>query len=104
MAPNRGTTVKGKSNASKGILRSSRESKERVAKSNVRRPPKQQKTKAASTAPKKKKQRTYTDEELGLPKLNMITPAGVQKSRGKKKGKVFVDDAVSSYHTIHARL
>jgi 60S ribosomal subunit assembly/export protein LOC1 len=27
--------------------------------------------------------------------LNTITPAGVQKPRGKKKGKVFVDDAES---------
>ncbi|KAL1634013.1 60S ribosomal subunit assembly/export protein [Neofusicoccum ribis] len=41
---------------------------------------------------KKKKKRTYTEEELGIPKLNMITPAGVQKPKGKKKGKVFVDD------------
>lgn len=43
---------------------------------------------------KKKKKRTYTEEELGIPKLNMITPAGVQKPKGKKKGKVFVDDQV----------
>ncbi|GME59856.1 60S ribosomal subunit assembly/export protein loc1 [Neofusicoccum parvum] len=44
---------------------------------------------------KKKKKRTYTEEELGIPKLNMITPAGVQKPKGKKKGKVFVDDQES---------
>jgi len=44
---------------------------------------------------KKRKQRTYSDKELGLPTLNMITPAGVVKQRGKKKGKVFVDDAAS---------
>jgi 60S ribosomal subunit assembly/export protein LOC1 len=42
-----------------------------------------------------KKKRNYTDKELSLPTLNMITPAGVEKPRGKKKGKVFVDDAVS---------
>ena len=36
----------------------------------------------------------YTDKELGLPMLNMITPVGVEKPRGKKKGKVFVDDSV----------
>ena len=41
--------------------------------------------------PKKKK---YTEEELGIPKLNMITPVGVTKPKGKKKGKVFVDDKV----------
>ncbi|OJD31874.1 66s preribosome component loc1 [Diplodia corticola] len=44
---------------------------------------------------KKKKQRTYTEAELGIPTLNMITPAGVQKPKGKKKGKVFVDDQES---------
>ncbi|KAB2579313.1 putative 60s ribosomal subunit assembly export protein loc1 protein [Lasiodiplodia theobromae] len=46
----------------------------------------------AKVDPKKKKKRTYTEEELGIPKLNMITPVGVQKPKGKKKGKVFVDD------------
>lgn len=30
--------------------------------------------------------------ESELPKLNTITPAGVQKPKGKKKGKTFVDD------------
>ncbi|RPA83898.1 hypothetical protein BJ508DRAFT_413226 [Ascobolus immersus RN42] len=30
--------------------------------------------------------------EQALPKLNTITPAGVQKPKGKKKGKTFVDD------------
>ncbi|KAH6854287.1 hypothetical protein B0I37DRAFT_361566 [Chaetomium sp. MPI-CAGE-AT-0009] len=44
---------------------------------------------------KKKKQRVYTEKELGLPELNMITPVGVTKPRGKKKGKVFVDDKES---------
>ncbi|KAI9689423.1 MAG: 60S ribosomal subunit assembly/export protein [Bathelium mastoideum] len=51
----------------------------------------QSKAKPAQTS-SKKKTRTYTDEELGIPTLNMITPAGVQKPKGKKKGKVFVDD------------
>jgi len=41
---------------------------------------------------KKKKQRTYTDKELGIPILNSIIPAGVVKPAGKKKGKVFVED------------
>ena len=45
--------------------------------------------------PRKKKRRVYTDKELGLPTLNMITPAGVQKPKGKKKGKIFVDDRES---------
>lgn len=43
----------------------------------------------------KKKRRFYSEQELGIPKLNMITPVGVQKPKGKKKGKVFVDDPES---------
>ena len=31
---------------------------------------------------------------MGIPALNMITPVGVEKPKGKKKGKVFVDDRV----------
>jgi 60S ribosomal subunit assembly/export protein LOC1 len=49
------------------------------------------KTKRSST-PAKKKQPVYTDAELGIPKLNGIVPTGIQKPKGKKKGKVFVDD------------
>ena len=55
---------------------------------------KQQKTKS-STGGVKKKKRVYTDKELGIPRLNMITPVGVELPKGKKKGKVFVDDQVS---------
>ncbi|KAL8383168.1 hypothetical protein RB595_006770 [Gaeumannomyces hyphopodioides] len=50
---------------------------------------------------KKKKKRVYTEKELGIPKLNMITPVGVEKPKGKKKGKVFVDDT-ESINTILA--
>ncbi len=56
-------------------------------------PPKQQKTKS-NTGSVKKKRRVYTEKELGIPKLNMITPVGVDLPKGKKKGKVFVDDQV----------
>ena len=64
-------------------------------------PPKQVKTKpgvhsqTANVKPSKRREQTYTDKELNLPALNMITPAGVQKPRGKKKGKIFVDDRES---------
>ena len=68
--------------------------KSRTTKSPALPPPKQQKTK--STRFVRKKRKVYTDKELGLPQLNMITPVGVQKPRGKKKGKVFVDDVVSA--------
>ncbi|KAI1117233.1 hypothetical protein F5Y14DRAFT_448166 [Nemania sp. NC0429] len=44
---------------------------------------------------KKKKKKIYTEKELGIPQLNMITPVGVTKPKGKKKGKVFVDDKES---------
>jgi 60S ribosomal subunit assembly/export protein LOC1 len=43
---------------------------------------------------KKRKKRVYTEKELGIPELNKITPVGVTKPKGKKKGKVFVDDRV----------
>lgn len=45
--------------------------------------------------PQKKKKRVYTEKELGIPKLNSIIPAGVQKPHGVKKGKNFVDDKES---------
>lgn len=45
----------------------------------------------------KKKRRVYTEKELGIPALNMITPVGVEKPKGKKKGKVFVDDRVGFF-------
>ena len=69
----------------------------RSSKSKVPRPaPKQQKSKPGqqtSTTPKKKKPRTYTDKQLNLPTVNGIIPAGVTRSSGKKKGKVFIDDS-----------
>ncbi|EON61648.1 hypothetical protein W97_00864 [Coniosporium apollinis CBS 100218] len=54
-----------------------------------------QKKSAPKSGPPKKKKRIYTEKELGVPTLNMITPSGVQKPKGKKKGKVFVDDQES---------
>ncbi|KXJ92681.1 hypothetical protein Micbo1qcDRAFT_194067 [Microdochium bolleyi] len=49
----------------------------------------------SASALNKKKKKVYTEKELGLPQLNMITPIGVTKPKGKKKGKVFVDDKES---------
>ena len=65
-------------------------SKQRKHKSKLRNPA----AKLGKNSRPVKKQKIYTDEELGIPKLNMITPTGVQKPRGKKKGKVYVDDMV----------
>ncbi|EZF28480.1 hypothetical protein H101_07835 [Trichophyton interdigitale H6] len=53
------------------------------------------KSRSAPEMLKRKKKRVYTEKELNLPTLNKITPVGVQKPRGKKKGKVFVDDQES---------
>ena len=63
-------------------------------------PSKQLKEKNRAALVKKPKKKVYTEAELGIPKLNMITPVGVVKPKGKKKGKVFVDDNVCSYGTI----
>ncbi|KAK4203261.1 60S ribosomal subunit assembly protein LOC1 [Triangularia verruculosa] len=58
-------------------------------------PSKEQKGKPNFGQDKKKKSRVYTEKELGIPELNMITPVGVTKPKGKKKGKIFVDDKES---------
>ncbi|KAF3206304.1 60S ribosomal subunit assembly/export protein [Orbilia oligospora] len=51
------------------------------------------KTKTKIRKPHKKPLKDrYTDAQLKLPTLNGIVPAGVTKPRGKKKGKVFVED------------
>src|SRR5258707_9197296 len=105
MAPSRTSTVKSK-HASKhvanksGIRNSKTSSKPQsdgVSKSKKPKgkgpPPKPQKS-AGNLATLKKKRRVYTEKELGIPALNMITPVGVEKPKGKKKGKVFVDDRV----------
>ncbi|KAG6356863.1 hypothetical protein INS49_014737 [Diaporthe citri] len=44
---------------------------------------------------KKRKKKVYSEKELDIPELNMVTPIGVEKPKGKKKGKVFVDDRES---------
>lgn len=104
MAPKPPTKGRSKAPTSRKPATSSKPSRPSSSSSKSKpphRPTKQVKTKPASATlsssavanAKKKKQRVYTDKELDLPKLNMITPAGVTKpARGKKKGKIFVDD------------
>lgn len=100
MAPNRGTTkASNKSGPKKDVKSStsaSKVSKVSKDKKGKRPPPKEMKNKSRSAPDmlKKKKKREYTEKELNLPSLNQITPVGVTKPRGKKKGKVFVDDQV----------
>jgi 60S ribosomal subunit assembly/export protein LOC1 len=106
MAPSRTSTVKSKHAANKSGIRNSRSStkpssdgvsKPKSAKSKRTQSKgislKPQKS-AGNLATLKKKRRVYTEKELGIPALNMITPIGVEKPKGKKKGKVFVDDRV----------
>ncbi|CZR59121.1 probable 60S ribosomal subunit assembly/export protein loc1 [Phialocephala subalpina] len=102
MAPSRTSTVKSKHAANKSGIRNSKNSGkpqgDGVSKSKKPKskgpPPKPQKS-AGNLATLKKKRRVYTEKELGIPALNMITPVGVEKPKGKKKGKVFVDDRES---------
>lgn len=102
MAPRPPSSAKGsaKPTKTKGGSKSaaSSASKPKPRPAGKRPPPVQVKSKPGqqtASKPKKKKRRVYTEKELGLPALNMITPAGVQKPKGKKKGKVFVDDRES---------
>lgn len=105
MAPTRTRTVKNKHAApksdapAKGARRSStdgvsKSQKQQHGKQHSAPPSKQLKEKNRASLVRKPKRKTYTEEELGIPTLNMITPVGVVKPRGKKKGKVFVDDTV----------
>jgi len=105
MAPSRTSTVKSKHAANKSGIRnsktSSRPQNDGVSKSKA---PKHGKGTAplkgkggqSGGGPAKKKRRIYTEKELNIPALNMITPVGVEKPKGGKKGKVFVDDRVST--------
>ncbi|KAI0011174.1 hypothetical protein F4779DRAFT_574563 [Xylariaceae sp. FL0662B] len=101
MAP-RTSTIKNKHAANKSGISSSKSSKggppDGIVKSKSKRkgppPAKQVRTKSAADLLKKKK-KVYSEKELGIPELNMVTPVGVTKPRGKKKGKVFVDDKES---------
>jgi 60S ribosomal subunit assembly/export protein LOC1 len=111
MAPTKGSSKGASSGGShKGSKTSNFSSDSRVSKSSKknapkRPPPKEVKSKAR-TAPEnlqKKKKRVYTEAELDLPKLNSITPVGVVKPKGKKKGKTFVDDSVSGATRVGLR-
>lgn len=101
MAPTKGPpkgSNKSSSSKSKPLSSTgSKISKSSSKRNNVKRPPPKEVKGQSRSAPdrqKKTKTREYTEKELGLPTLNMITPVGVQAPRGKKKGKTFVDDQV----------
>ncbi|KAI8952499.1 hypothetical protein F4801DRAFT_541075 [Xylaria longipes] len=103
MAPQRTKTIKNKHAANKSGISSSKSSKsgssDGVSKSKKKPTAaplaKQVKGRTMADLLKKKKKKIYTEKELGIPQLNMITPVGVTKPKGKKKGKIFVDDKES---------
>ncbi|CAL5868257.1 uncharacterized protein PFLUO_LOCUS2481 [Penicillium psychrofluorescens] len=99
MAPikgsSKGAPTKGGAKSSKSSTPSSGSRVSKSTKPKGKRPPPKEVKAKARTAPenlKKKKKRVYTEAELDLPRLNAITPVGVVKPKGKKKGKTFVDD------------
>ncbi|OAA74068.1 60S ribosomal subunit assembly/export protein LOC1 [Cordyceps fumosorosea ARSEF 2679] len=104
MAPSRTRTMKNKHAAPKGAGGKGGKGGKRSDTDGVSKPKKskggpvtskQVKDKTVSALFKKPKQKTYTEAELGIPTLNTVTPIGVVKPKGKKKGKVFVDDRES---------
>ncbi|KAI0205374.1 hypothetical protein F4808DRAFT_456362 [Astrocystis sublimbata] len=102
MAPKRTSTIKNKhaaskpgGGASKGSKSSSSNGVSKSKKPTAAPLAKQVKGRTMADLLKKKKKKVYTEKELGIPQLNMITPVGVTKPKGTKKGKVFVDDKES---------
>ncbi|KAG9232469.1 putative 60S ribosomal subunit assembly/export protein LOC1 [Amylocarpus encephaloides] len=108
MAPSRTSTVKSKHATNKSGIKNSKTSTR--SKSDGVSKPKSAKSKRTQSKgvslgsvtgkgsalnKLKKKRRVYTEKELDIPALNMITPVGVEKPKGGKKGKVFVDDRES---------
>jgi hypothetical protein len=113
MAPSKTRTIKNKHAGSKssdggagksGPKRSATDgiSKSRKPKGPVQSQQLKEKNRAALS--KKPKKKIYSEKELGIPTLNKITPVGVVKPPGKKKGKVFVDDKVRKSPSTRAHL
>lgn len=97
MALTKGAKAKPSSSGSKKTKSSTPSSSGISKKKSAKRPPPREVKSKARTEPgqlKKTKKREFTEAELDLPELNMITPVGVVKPSGKKKGKTFVDDQV----------
>lgn len=96
MAPTKpkGNAAKGAGKSGGKSAPSSSSSKSKKLNSNPRTSTKPTTKTKPITAKEKyfKKRHSYSEKSLDLPKLNTITPAGVQKIKGKKKGKIFVDD------------
>ncbi|KAI1341994.1 hypothetical protein F5Y15DRAFT_329888 [Xylariaceae sp. FL0016] len=104
MPPSRTRTVKNKHATNKSGISGSKSSKsgppdgvskpKRSSKGPVTAKQVKKGTSAADMLRKRKK-KVYAEKDLDIPQLNMVTPIGVTKPKGKKKGKVFVDDRES---------
>lgn len=102
MAPSRTRTIKNKHATRGSGISGSKASKggpaDGIVKSKKKQgpapPAKQVKKSGLAALLAKRKKKVYSEKDLDIPKLNMITPVGVEKPKGKKKGKVFVDDRV----------
>src|SRR3569833_2230088 len=103
MAPTRTKTVKNKHAAKNSGIKGSKEARNPKSDGVVK--AKRQKGKPTPSAQvkgrtsiadllKKRQKKVYREEELDIPKLNTITPIGVQKPMGRKKGKVLDEDRV----------
>ncbi|KAI0471931.1 60S ribosomal subunit assembly/export protein loc-1 [Xylariaceae sp. FL0804] len=107
MAPSRTRTVKNKHATNKSGIGGSKSSKsgpaDGIVKPKRKGPPqaKQVKKSTAADLLRKRRKKVYSEKELGIPQLNTVTPIGVTKPKGQKKGKVFVDDK-ESMNTILA--
>ncbi|RKF63207.1 60S ribosomal subunit assembly/export protein LOC1 [Erysiphe neolycopersici] len=102
MAPSRTSTVKNKykvtSQTSSTKLQPTRNKTQGGSKSRISKGTKSSQNKKNDVGNQSKfrhKKKIYTEKELDIPTLNMITPIGVQKPKNKKKGKIFVDDTES---------
>lgn len=113
MAASKTRTIKNKhaapkgGSSSKGGAGAKRSDTDGISKSRKPKGPvvsQQVKEKNRAAMLKKPKKKVYTEAELGIPELNMVTPVGVVKPRGKKKGKVFVDDTVGRSPSFSAQL
>jgi len=113
MAPSRTSTVKSKHATNKSGIKNSKASTKSTFDGVSK--PKSEKSKRTQSkgvslkthkqeggpmAKLKRKRRVFTEKELDIPALNMITPIGVEKPKGKKKGKVFVDDRVCLLYSL----
>lgn len=101
MGPSRTKTVKNKHAANSSGIKNSKTAKRtqvdpvvKARKTKEGKKPPVKPGQLAKELQKKRRKKVYSEKDLGIPELNMVTPVGVEKPKGKKKGKVFVDDRV----------